>query len=397
VLRPESRLFIVLLATLTMISSLAIDMSLPALPALTVAFATTPDRVQLTLSLFLAGYAVTQLFYGPFSDRFGRRPVLLFGLVLYTVAGFACALTTSIEVLIAARFVQGMGCCVGPILSRAIVRDHFGGARSVQALSAITIVFALAPLVAPMIGGLLLASFGWSSIFLALGTVGLVVTAACWTGFGESLRHPDPQALTITRLINNYRVFFTNRATLGYGAINAFTTGGTFAFLAGSPYVLIEIYHVPSDHYGYYFGWVAIGLMLGAFTNTRLSRRVGTETVLRIGLAIMLAAGAGFLLASWTRWGGAVGVMIPMVVFVYSQALVMPNAVVAAMEPLPHMAGNAAALLGAIQVAVGSLVGYLVSALYDGTPLPMGATLAAMSVGAFVAYYVGPRRHGAAS
>src|SRR5665213_2706824 len=116
-LRPESRLFIVLLATLTMISSLAIDMSLPALPELTRAFATTPDRVQLTLSLFLVGYAGAQLFYGPMSDRFGRRPVLLFGLILYTVAGFACALTTSIDVLVAARFVQGMGCCVGPILS----------------------------------------------------------------------------------------------------------------------------------------------------------------------------------------------------------------------------------------------------------------------------------------
>lgn len=396
-LRPESRLFIVLLATLTMISSLAIDMSLPALPTLSEAFRASPEEVQLTLSLFLVGYAGMQLFYGPFSDRFGRRPVLLFGLALYTVAGFACAFTRSIEVLIAARFVQGMGCCVGPILSRAIVRDHFGGERSAQALSAVTMVFALAPLVAPVIGGALLIRFGWPSLFIVLGAVGLVVTAACWMVFGESLRRPDPQALTVTRLINNYRVFFTSRITLGYAAINAFTTGGTFAFLAGSPYVLIDIYHVPSHHYGFYFGWVAVGLLLGAVTNNRLLRRVKADRVLRLGLAIMLAAGALFLLVSWTRWGGAVGVMIPMVVYVYSQALVMSNAVVAAMEPLPHMAGNAAALLGSLQVAAGSLVGWAVSALYDGTPLAMGAMLAAMCAGAFAAFHLGVGRRAIAA
>lgn len=396
-LDPRSRLFIVLLATLTMISSLAIDMSLPALPALTRAFATTPDRVQLTLSLFLAGYAGAQLFYGPVSDRFGRRPVLLFGLGLYTIAGFACALTGSIGVLVTARFVQGMGCCVGPILSRAIVRDHFGGVRAAQALSAITMVFALAPLVAPTIGGALLVHFGWQSLFVLLGTVGVIVTAACWAGFGESLRRPDLQALTVSRLINNYRVFFTSRVSLGFALVNAFCSAGTFAFLAGSPYVLIDIYHVPDDHYGYYFAWIAVALMLGAVTNNRLVRRVRGETVLRLGLAIILAAGAGFLLVSWTRWGGAMGVMIPMVFFVYAQALVMPNAVVAAMEPLPHMAGNAAALLGALQIAAGSVAGYAVSVLYDGTPIAMGVTLAAMSAGAFAVYHLGIRQRTASA
>lgn len=391
-LAPDSRLFIGLLSVLTMITSLAVDMSLPALPTLGRAFATTPEMVQLTLSLFLVGYAAGQLLYGPLSDRFGRRPVMLLGIAIYASAGFACALSPSIGVLVAARLVQGLGACVGPTIARAIVRDHFGGSGAARALSTITMVMALAPLVAPLLGGALLERFGWPSIFLFHGGVGLTVGAMTWWGLGESLKRPDPDALRPRRLLANYRAFFTNRTSLGFGLMNGFTFAGLFTFISGSPFVLIDVYGVPSNRYGFYFGATALGLMVGAFASNRLGQHRGHGEVLRLGLWIMLGSALLLLLPSSTRWGGAIGLMVPIVVYILAQGLILPNALAAAMEPLPHMAGNTASLLGAMQMVLGSIAGFVVNLLYDGTALPMGAILAAMAVIAFAIYLATVRR-----
>lgn len=385
-LHPESPWFTVLLGALTAMTAFAVDMSLPALPTLAVAFATTSDRVQLTLSLFVLGYGVGQLFYGPLSDRFGRRPMLLLGLGVYTLAGFACAVSPNIEILVMARLVQGFGACVGPVLGRAVVRDHHSGARAAQMMSYMTVVFALAPLVAPLIGGFLLDQFGWPAIYLSLASFGLALTLATWLGFAESLRSPDPHAMHLARLLANARVFLGNRLCVGYALVNSFVFAGLFAFISGSPFVIIEVYHVPARQFGFFFAFSALGLMIGALANSRLLRRHSGEQVLRFGLFVMMAAGALLLLIAWTRWGGPLLLMMPITAYVFAQGLVMPNAVAAAMEPLPQMAGMGASLLGAVQMVAASLVGYAVNALYDGTPVPMGATIGLMSVGAFVTY-----------
>jgi MFS transporter, DHA1 family, multidrug resistance protein len=391
-LKPESKGFTLLLGALAAMTALAVDMSLPALPTLTRVFATTPDRVQLTLSLFVLGYAGGQLIYGPLSDRFGRRRMLLIGLGVYTVAGFACAFSPSIEVLVTARFIQGFGACVGPILGRAVVRDHMTGRRAAQTLSYITLTMALGPLVAPFIGGFLLNQFGWPAIFLCLGGFGLALGVAAWLGFAESLKQPDPNALRLARLLANYRTFFANPLCVGYAFINGFVFAGLFAFLSGSPYVLIEVYGVPSGRFGFYFALSALGLMTGAFTNTRLVRRRSGERVMRLGFAVMVAAGLVLILLSWTRWGGPFALMVPVMIYVLAQGLILPNATAAAMEPLPHMAGMGASLLGAIQMGGGSFSGILVAALYDGTPMAMGGTMAAMGFCAVLSYYLLVRR-----
>ena len=391
-LKPESRGFTLLLGALAAMTALAVDMSLPALPTLNRVFATTPDRVQLTLSLFVLGYAGGQLIYGPLSDRFGRRRMLLIGLGVYTVAGFACAFSPSIEVLVTARLIQGFGACVGPILGRAVVRDHMTGRRAAQTLSYITLTMALGPLVAPFIGGFLLNQFGWPAIFLCLGGFGLALGVAACLGFAESLKQPDPNALRLARLLANYRTFFANPLCIGYAFINGFVFAGLFAFLSGSPYVMIEVYGVPTGRFGFYFALSALGLMTGAFTNTRLVRRRSGERVMRLGFAVMVAAGVVLILLSWTRWGGPFALMVPVMIYVFAQGLILPNATAAAMEPLPHMAGMGASLLGAIQMGGGSFSGILVAALYDGTPKAMGGTMAAMGFCAVLSYYLLVRR-----
>ena len=386
-LKPQSWGLTVLLGALAGMTALAVDMSLPSLPIITSSFRASPQSVQLTLSLFLVGYAAAQLFCGPLSDRFGRRAVLIGGLTIYTLAGYVCAVSSSIEMLVAARLIQGCGACVGPVLGRAVVRDHMTGPRAVQTLSYITLTMSVAPLVAPIVGGFLINHFGWQAIFVFLGTFGLLLFAATVLLFPESLKNPDLHALRLGRLVANAGAFFSNRRSLGCALINGFVFAGLFSFLSGSPFVLMDIYGVPVGQFGLYFALSAVGLVVGAFTNGQLAHRFSGERVMRGGFALLLSAGAVVVAIAWSRIGGPVILMLPIMAYVMALALILPNATAAAMEPLPHMAGLAASLMGAIQMGSGSLSGLAVAALYNGTPLPMAGTIAAMAIGAFLSYY----------
>lgn len=384
----QSRTFTVLLGALAMAPSVSVDMSLPALPTLVAVFSTTPETVQLTLSLFILGYAVGQLLYGPLSDRFGRRPILLIGLSGYALCSLACVLAPRIEVMVVLRLVQGIGACVGVVLGRAVVRDHFSGVRAAHMLSTVSSVMAIAPLVAPVIGGFLLVHLGWPAIFLFLGGLGVILLAATWIGFAESLTRRDPQAIRPARLLANYTTFFSNRRCVGLAFINSLAFAGLFAFISGSPFVLIEAYGVPRELYGFYFGSSALGLMAGVLANRQLLRSVPSERLLQWGLGLLLTAGAVSLALAWTGWGGALGIILPFVAYVFAIAMVLPNATAAAMEPLPHMAGTGASLMGAIQMASGSLAGYAVNRFYDGTARSMGVTMALAALGACALYYL---------
>jgi DHA1 family bicyclomycin/chloramphenicol resistance-like MFS transporter len=372
---PQSRIFVVLLGALMMVNVLSIDMTLPALPALGAAFSAPPDQIQLTLSLYLLGYSAGQIVIGPLSDRFGRRPVLVTGLAVYALATLACAASPGIGILIAARLFQGVSACGGPVMVRAIVRDHFEGDRAAHMMSSLATVFALGPLLAPIIGGALLVRYGWHSIFLFIAFWSLVLLLAAWALLGESLREPDKHALQPTRILMNYRTFFTTRAAVGYAGLNALCSLGMFAFLSGSPFVLIEIYGVAPDHYGYYFGLSALTLILGASTNKRLLRRMPGERVMRYGFLVLALGGAAAVAIPFSPLNGPFALTAAIMIYVFGQMLVQPNAVAAALTPLRHMAGTGSALMGMMQMLFGALGGYAVNALYDGTPLPMTGTL----------------------
>jgi DHA1 family bicyclomycin/chloramphenicol resistance-like MFS transporter len=383
---------VVLLGALSALAPIAVDMNLPALPLFTSVFRTSPEQVQLTLSVFLLGFAVGQLVYGPFSDRLGRRPVLLFGLSLFAVAGAGCALSASIEQLVAFRLLQGLGACVGPVLARAIIRDLFERQAAARLISYVTLVLGLAPLLAPIAGGYLLVHSGWHAIFVAQALAAAALLAATWRWLGESIRARDPWATSPARLVENYVRFLSTPVCLRYAVMIACVFAGMFAYISGSPFVLIEVFGVPSDRYGYFFALTALSLIVAAFSNGRLVRRLAPETLLRAGVVIVVAAGVVIIVCALTRTGGIAGVMVPMMMYVFGFGLVMPNATAGALEPHPAMAGVASSLLGAFQMAGGALAGYAVNALYRGTPVAMAGCVAAMGALTGLVFIAGSSR-----
>jgi MFS transporter, DHA1 family, multidrug resistance protein len=385
---PTSRWFVFMLAAMNAMTALAVDTSLPAMPSIGREFAASPDRVQLTLSLFMFGYAFGQILAGPLSDRFGRRPMLLIGLSAYTLSGLGCTLARSIDALILLRFVQALAAAVGPSMSRAIIRDYHGGPRASHMLSSVQLAMGFALVAAPIIGSLVLSFSTWRGIFFFLALFGAILTVVVWRGFAESLTLPDPQAAHPARLITNFLAFFGNRICVGYALINGFIQGGLLAFISGIPFVMTDVFHVRPTHFGFYFALAAIGLIFGASFNRRLVRRLAPERILRIGLFVQASAGCILLCFALLKEPSPLIFMLPVMAYSFSQGLVMPNAIAGAMEPLPYMAGLAAALLGAVQMGSGGVTGYIVNALYNGTALPLAGMLALLACCGLTAYHL---------
>jgi DHA1 family bicyclomycin/chloramphenicol resistance-like MFS transporter len=295
------------------------------------------------------------------------------------------------------RFFQGAAASVGPVLGRAVVRDHFSADEAAQRLSSLMVVLAVAPLVAPLIGARLLGHFGWQAIFWTLGGAGVALFALVALFLGESLPARDPQALAPRQLARRVGTFLGDRACLAHALVILFVFGAQFSFISGSPFVVIDVFHVPRDAYGYFFGATAACLMAGASLNRRLlSRGHHAARLLRLGLGVLVASGA--VLAAAALAGGGVAVVFPpILVFFGGLGLVSPNATAAALEPVPRMAGVASSVLGVFQMVGGALAGWGVSLLYDHTARPMALSVAVLgATGAGVYAALVPRRPQAA-
>lgn len=378
------RKFTLMLAALTALTSLSIDMNLPALPQLAEAFQSPVARVQLTLSLFLLGFAIGQLICGPISDRVGRRPIMLGGLTVFAIAGLVCAASPSLTTLVLARFAQGVGASVGPVLARAIVRDCYSHSEASGVLSQITQVMIVAPLLAPMIGGYLLVWFGWPSIFLLLATCGVFLLVICWKFLPETAAHNSGDVEHSTSLIQDFGQVLSHIPTLRYILTSCFAFAGMFAYISASPFVAIQIFHVARQNFGYVFAITAVALMVGATLNRKFVGRTAPCVLLSRGVTCIFIAGWLMVGLAGAHIGGLAGVVGPMMLYMVGQGLVQPNAMASAMAPHGRLAGLASALMGGLQTAAGSLAGFLVGAFYNGTSLPMAATVAVMGTLAFL-------------
>lgn len=371
----------VLLTTLVALGPLSTDMYLPALPTLAKVYATDAARVQLTLSVFLAGFACGQLFYGPLSDRFGRRPILLGGLFLYFIASIGCVLAGSVETLIIARFVQALGACAGPVLGRAIVRDVWGASESARIIAYIGGAMAIAPLVGPTLGGFLTVIFGWQANFAALALFSGIQCIAVARMLAESNVHRDPHATTLRVMAGNFGTLLADRRYVGYLLTFSFSYSALFAFISGSSFVLTERFGLAPQIYGMCFGIVVAGYLLGSVISGRLVRRFGSDRLLANGAWLGAFAGSAMwaLDLSGIHAGlpGLAAILGPMFFCTLATGLVMPNAIGRALAPYPAMAGSASALMGFCQMSIAALLGIAVGhGLSDGG----GALSAAVAI-----------------
>ena len=366
-LRPESPALVALLGAMGAMVALSIDMALPALPDIAGALHVPQRDATLTLSVFLAGFALAQLVFGPLSDRVGRRPVMLAGCMLFCVASVGCAVAPGIDSLLLARLLAGCGAGAGMVVVLAIVRDLFEGAGARSRLSVLNLIRAIAPIVAPSIGAWVLRMGSWRGIYALLAAFGGLVTLAAWAGLGESLRRADPQALRWRRLAGNYRQVLGHREAFGHAMVNALCFGCLFSYVAGSPLLLIRLLGLSSVQYGLVFATTALGIVAGATCSARLGRQhVAGHVPLGWGLACALAASCA-LLALGRDSHATLAAYLPLLVLVtFSYGLAAPNAVHGALHPMPHIAGVAGASLGFAQMATGALASALVAWLDDG-------------------------------
>jgi DHA1 family bicyclomycin/chloramphenicol resistance-like MFS transporter len=385
-LSPNSAAMTVLLGALTAVGPMSMDIYLVSVPTMTEAFHASVSQVQLTLSLYMAGFAIGQLIYGPISDRFGRRPALLLGLTLHVVASVICTLATRIEILIAARLLQSVGVCGCFVVARAVVRDLHTRERAARLLSYMGMVTGMAPIVAPIIGSYLHVAFGWRANFAFVTLYGAVALLVVVFMFGETNLRRDPAAMDPRRIARNFALLLGHRNFIGFACTAAAMSGALFAFISGASLVFLRVFAFEERYFGYLFGLVMLGNISGAAIGGRLVMRYGIEGLLRRGVILAMTAGVGMAVLAWANVDHAAAVLVPMFLFMFGFSLVLPQAMAGAMSPFPQMAGNASALLGVFQFTIASLVGVWVGAAFDGTQRPMAEAIGAMTVLSWLAF-----------
>jgi MFS transporter, DHA1 family, multidrug resistance protein len=375
-----------ILGAQTAMGPLAIDTYLPALPTITREFGTTASAVQLSLSVYFIGIALGQAVYGPLSDRYGRRSPLFAGLALFVVGSLGCALAPDIATLVAFRFVQALGGCAPLVIPRAIVRDLFDERDSVTMLSMLMLVMGLAPILAPLVGGQMLQYLGWRSIFWAYVVYGSILLVVVALGLEESLPVTRRTRQRMSAVLGTYGSLLTDWRYMGYVLAGGLTFGGLLAYIAGSPFIFIELFGISPQRFGFYFGTNAIGIIAASQVNRFLVHRFEPRQVLQGALWIGALSSIGLLAGGLTNYAGLAGIVVPLWFFISMHGIVSPNTTALAMRPYGAVAGSASALLGTVQFMIGAGSGALIAALADGSARPFASVLAACGLGAFVLF-----------
>jgi DHA1 family bicyclomycin/chloramphenicol resistance-like MFS transporter len=377
--------FIALLIAVSAVSPLGINMYLPSMPGMARALGVDFTTIQLTLSLYLGAMAVGQLVIGPLSDRFGRRPVLLIGLLTFVAGSTICLLAQSIGVLIFGRIVQAIGGCAGITLSRAIVRDLYGRNQVASMIAYVTMGMAVAPMIAPTIGGVLDTFFGWRASFAFLiGFGGLALVFAYWR-LGET-NHGRSSGEAAGELLQGYGSLFRSRQFWGYTLVTSFVSAMFFAFLAGAPYVMIELLGRSPAEYGFYFAMVPCGYMLGNFATGRIAGTMGPNKMILAGTLLSLTSIAAMAALIASGFLVPVALFGPMLFIGVANGLVLPSGIAGAVSVRPDLAGAASGLSGSFQIGFGALVAPIVGAALGSTVWPLIAIMATCSCLAIVSF-----------
>jgi DHA1 family bicyclomycin/chloramphenicol resistance-like MFS transporter len=387
-----TRGLIVLLGSLTAFAPLTIDMYLPSLPTLERVFAASSSAVQLTLSTFLLGLAVGQIFYGPISDRFGRRRPLIIGLTIYTLASLGCAHAPDIDSLIALRLVQALGGSAGAVIARAVVRDMVGPQESARVFSLLMLVMGVAPILAPLLGGYVLLWVDWRAIFWVLALFGLGCLIAALAHLPETRLPAARTRGGVLMALGVYRRLLSDRHFIGYAMATGFGTGGMFVYITASPHLLIEVYGVSAQAYGWIFGINAAGLIAAGQFNRVLLKTISFHRALTLGVLANFLSAAALLAIAVTGVGGLPVLLLPLFAVIATLGIVLPNATAAALASHAANAGSASAVMGVATFGTGALSAAVVAVFHTDSALAMAAVMAGSSTIAYAGHGILTRK-----
>lgn len=374
-----------LLALITVSGTLAMHIFVPALPDAGEMLQTSHSHMQLTLSAYIVGLALGQLTYGPISDRFGRRPVLLAGLSLYLLASAAAYVAPTVDALIAMRFLQALGACAGLVLGRAIVRDNYSGEDAVRQLSLMNLMILVGPGLSPLIGSLLVVTTGWRSIFAVLALLGLANLLLIWRMLPETVGEHEQDAKTV---LLSYGRLLRSRRFLGFAIGGGFATTSTYAFIGAAPFIFVTQLHRPPEEVGVYLTVNIIGAWLGSLTTSRLVGRAPPHRFMLIGNSLSCIGAAAFLYFAVAGPHSVATVIVPMLLFTYGAGMASPAALAQSLSVSPAIAGSASGLYGFAQMGIGAICTVLVS-LGSNPALSAGIVLLGAAILAQLSFWVG--------
>ncbi|MDB5119613.1 MAG: multidrug transporter [Sphingobacteriales bacterium] len=382
---------ILIMGLLTAIAPLSIDMYLPAFPAIAKSLHTTVSEVTLSLSSFFIGISAGQLLYGPLLERFGRKKPLYFGLCLYFLASVGCALALSVNALIMFRLFQAIGGCVGMVAARAMVRDLFDVKENAKVFSMLMLVVSVSPIIAPTLGGYITSAFGWRYVFYMLILVVLLILIGTYFFLPES-KKPDPTfSLKPAPILRNFATVLSNSHFITYALTGAISYAGLYAYVSGAPYVFMEIYKVSEAQFGWIFAFIAAGLISASQVNNIVLKRYSNEHIIKIASCCQSIIGATLVCLTLMGWTSLLLTVFLVFLFLACQGFIFPNATALALAPLGHNAGNASALIGAIQMTVGASASAIISVLQSHTALPMAGVMTCCAIAAFTVFLFGSK------
>lgn len=382
---------IIILGSLTALAPFSIDMYLPGFKAIAKYLHTTTDQVALSLSSFFIGISAGQLLYGPLLDRFGRKKPLYFGLCLYILTSIGCFFSSSLEMLIVMRFFQAIGGCAASVAAMAMVRDLFPVEDNAKVFALLILVLGASPMLAPTAGSYITANFEWQVIFLILTIMAILILLAVIFFLPESYE-PDPSySLKPLPIITHFIAVLKDPQFFTYAISGAFVFAGLFAYVSSSPIVFIEVFKVSEKNFGWIFAGLSVGFIGSSQVNSQLVKHYKSEQIVNVTMFCMVIISAIFLIGSFNGWFGMAGTITMIFGVLCCVGICSPNTSALSLAPFTKNAGSASALMGAFQMAIGSLASVGITLIKSQTTLPMAGVMAASSLIAFCVLFIGKR------
>lgn len=388
VINHLSKRLIVLLAATSALGPAATQILLPAIPAIRQDFAVSDDIAQMTVSLSMAAIALGTLAYGPLSDKYGRRPIIMVGLFIAFIGSVLCAIANTIEVLIAGRFIQAFGAAVGLVLARAIVRDVYGPMESARVIATLVMVMVVIPMISPAVGGELLVYFGWHATGTAIAVFSMIMLVMITYSLPETLKEPVPFE-GVGAMARTFGALLSSPAFTGYAFCVTFVSVIFFSFIAAGPELIVSVMGRPANEYGYYFIMMPCGFMAGNYIARHYGLKLHGDRLMLIGMAVAISGICVAFVLQLAGFRHPLALFGPVTLTVFGNGITLPSAQAAAINQFPKMAGSASGLTGFLQMAFSAAAAQLVAVVFNGTAYPLLLVMLAASLLSIVSFRLG--------